>query len=116
MRIIPLVVVAVLATQTAGAVDYAALEVVNDQINQQIMANALPRSQPDESLSRRHAVGLEYSQPQYQYGQPVYRADQCIGAVVNGVCHGAVVPSAQSINPQRCYGQMLNGICTGPQF
>jgi hypothetical protein len=48
-----------------------------------------------------------------QYGQPVYRAQDCIGAVVNGVCHG----STGAAQPQAtCYGQMLNGQCTGPQF
>lgn len=50
---------------------------------------------------------------QQQYGQPVYRAQDCIGAVVNGVCHG----STGAAQPQAtCYGQMLNGQCTGPQF
>jgi len=49
-------------------------------------------------------------------GQPVYRADDCIGAVVNGVCHGAISPRGQIEQPTRCYGQMLNGQCTGPQF
>ena len=48
-----------------------------------------------------------------QYGQPVYREQDCIGAVVNGVCHG----STGAAQPQAtCYGQMLNGHCTGPQF
>ena len=52
-------------------------------------------------------------QMQQQYGQPVYRAQDCIGAVVNGVCHG----STGAAQPQAtCYGQMLNGQCTGPQF
>ncbi|VVP08669.1 hypothetical protein [Pseudomonas fluorescens] len=50
---------------------------------------------------------------QQQYGQPVYRSQDCIGAVVNGVCHG----STGAAQPQAtCYGQMLNGQCTGPQF
>jgi len=46
--------------------------------------------------------------------QPVYRADECIGAVVNGVCHGSVI-APPDLKP-RCYGVMLNGQCTGPQF
>jgi len=46
-------------------------------------------------------------------GTPVYPAADCIGAVVNGVCHGSVIPEGV---PKRCYGQMLNGQCTGPQF
>jgi len=52
-------------------------------------------------------------QMQQQYGQPVYREQDCIGAVVNGVCHGSI-GAAQS--QATCYGQMLNGQCTGPQF
>lgn len=51
-----------------------------------------------------------------EVGTPVYHAEDCIGPVVAGVCHGAVAPSAQAVNPQRCYGQMLNGQCTGPSF
>ena len=52
-------------------------------------------------------------QMQQQYGQPVYRAQDCIGAVVNGVCHGSI----GAAQPQAtCYGQMLNGQCTGLQF
>lgn len=47
-------------------------------------------------------------------GTPVYRADECVGPVVNGVCHGSILP--KSAVPQRCYGTMLNGRCTGPQF
>ena len=50
---------------------------------------------------------------QQQYGQPVYRAQDCIGAVVNGVCHGST-GAAQPL--ATCYGQMLNSQCTGPQF
>jgi len=48
------------------------------------------------------------------FGQPVYDANECIGAVVNGVCHGSVIDT----NPARprCYGTMLNGQCTGPMF
>ncbi|WP_460151825.1 hypothetical protein [Pseudomonas sp. S2_B07] len=52
-------------------------------------------------------------QTQQQYGQPVYREHDCIGAVINGVCHGST-GAAQPM--ATCYGQMLNGQCTGPQF
>jgi hypothetical protein len=45
-------------------------------------------------------------------GQPVYDASQCIGPVVNGVCHGSTLGQPVA----RCYGTMLNGQCTGPQF
>lgn len=46
-------------------------------------------------------------------GQKVYRADECIGAIVNGVCHGSVIPKGYT---PTCYGTMLNGQCTGPMF
>lgn len=50
---------------------------------------------------------------QQQYGEPVYRAQDCIGAVVNGVCNG----STGAAQPRAtCYGQMLNGQCTGPMY
>ncbi|WP_330114364.1 hypothetical protein SA496_20175 [Pseudomonas sp. JS3066] len=58
-------------------------------------------------------------QPVYQQapaltpnGQPIYDASQCIGAVVNGVCHGSTMGQPVA----RCYGTMINGQCTGPQF
>jgi hypothetical protein len=44
----------------------------------------------------------------------VYRASECIGAVVNGTCHGAVIDT-QRMRP-RCHGTMIGGSCTGPQF
>ena len=50
----------------------------------------------------------------FSAGQTVYSSRECIGAVVMGVCHGAILP--QSANHPTCYGQMLNGICTGPMF
>jgi len=48
------------------------------------------------------------------YGIPVYKADECVGPIVNGVCHGGVIP--KSAWQTKCYGQMLNGECTGPMF
>lgn len=47
-------------------------------------------------------------------GTPVYAAEQCIGAIVNGVCHGSIMPNGTP--PQRCHGEMINGQCTGPMF
>ena len=46
-------------------------------------------------------------------GQPVISAGDCIGAVVNGVCHGAAAPGAPITT---CHGQMVGGLCTGPMF
>jgi len=56
---------------------------------------------------------------QTDQGNAIYYADDCIGAVVNGVCHGTINPSIQPV--AHCYetminGQMFNGQCTGPQF
>lgn len=47
------------------------------------------------------------------YGIPVYSEDDCIGAAINGVCYGSVIPSGYT---EKCYGQMLFDECTGPQF
>jgi hypothetical protein len=47
-------------------------------------------------------------------GVKVYNARQCIGAVVNGECHGSIMPDA-AYHPT-CHGQMINGMCTGPMF
>jgi hypothetical protein len=46
-------------------------------------------------------------------GQPVISGADCIGAVVNSVCHGAPAPGAPMAT---CYGQMVGGVCTGPMF
>jgi hypothetical protein len=48
-------------------------------------------------------------------GQTVYTPNECIGAVVNGQCHGSILPDYSRPHPT-CYGQMLNGMCTGPMF
>lgn len=55
-----------------------------------------------------------YLPPAPSSGQPVYSADECIGPVINGECHGQILPKP-GYRP-RCYGQMLNGVCTGPMF
>jgi hypothetical protein len=47
-------------------------------------------------------------------GIPVYAPRECIGAVVNGVCHGSVIDT-MPMRP-RCYGTMIGGRCTGPMF
>ncbi len=40
---------------------------------------------------------------------PVYAPNQCIGAQVNGECHGSVMGVPSAI----CHGTMLNGECIG---
>jgi hypothetical protein len=51
---------------------------------------------------------------QLEQGNAVYEADDCIGAVVNGVCHGTINPSIQPV--AHCYGTMINDRCTGPMY
>jgi hypothetical protein len=46
-------------------------------------------------------------------GQAVISSRDCIGAVVNGVCHGTPAPGAPMAT---CHGQMVGGVCTGPMF
>lgn len=61
----------------------------------------------------RQAAPNQQQQQIQQSGQPVYRAQDCIGSIVNGVCHG----STGAAQPQAtCHGQMLYGQCTGPLF
>jgi hypothetical protein len=43
-----------------------------------------------------------------QSGQPVISSGDCIGAVVNGVCHGTPAPGAPTAT---CHGQMVGGVC-----
>lgn len=49
-----------------------------------------------------------------------YRIQNCIGAVVNGVCHGTPSPADQIRNRtgqnKRCHGTVLNGQCIGAEF
>jgi hypothetical protein len=51
---------------------------------------------------------------QISNGHTVYSADECIGPVIMGVCHGSILPKGG--HHETCYGAMLNGKCTGPQF
>jgi hypothetical protein len=55
-----------------------------------------------------------YSASGTEEGQPVYSASECVGPIVAGVCHGAILPN-QATHPV-CHGEMLNGTCTGPLF
>jgi len=55
-----------------------------------------------------------YSASGTETGQPVYSSSECVGPIVAGVCHGAILPN-QATHPV-CYGEMLNGTCTGPLF
>ena len=75
--------------------------------------NSLDLPRQTTSVQQQQTTPMQQQMQMQQYGQPVYRAQDCIGTVVNGVCHG----STGGAQPQAtCYGQMLNGQCTGPQF
>lgn len=64
--------------------------------------------------------GLSYTQPRSQEpvaregDRKVYDADECIGPVINGRCHGTILPK-KAYHPT-CYGEWVGGRCTGPQF
>jgi hypothetical protein len=49
-----------------------------------------------------------------QAGKKVYDTSECIGPVIMGRCHGAILPN-KAYHPT-CYGAWLNGQCTGPMF
>lgn len=75
--------------------------------------DSLDLPQQATPAQQQQTTPMQQQMQMQQYGQPVYRAQDCIGAVVNGVCHG----STGAAQPQAiCYGQMLNGQCTGPRF
>jgi len=58
-----------------------------------------------------HEIGL--SEPNTVNQHKVFPASDCIGAVVNGICHGSVIDTGQGMT---CHGEMLDGKCTGPLF
>lgn len=68
-------------------------------------------SQPDYSQPQYDQP--DYSQPQ---GQPMYRADECAGAVVGDRCYGAISPKALERQVTRCHGQIIAGRCVGAEF
>lgn len=65
---------------------------------------------------------IDYGQSQYQTqdqqasGTPMYRADECVGAVVGDRCYGAISPKALERQVTRCYGEIIAGRCVGAQF
>ena len=46
--------------------------------------------------------------------QKIYDSSECIGPIIMGVCHGAILPK-QAYHPT-CHGTWLNNQCTGPMF
>lgn len=76
--------------------------------------NSAPMA-PKSLSSNESAPAAAVTMPNYnQFNQntTVVAPGGCIGAVVNGICHGT--PAAGST--MTCHGQMLNGMCTGPMF
>jgi hypothetical protein len=69
---------------------------------------------PDDSSSGPDPGQPAYSSSDPGTDQPVYSASECVGTIVAGVCHGAILPN-QATHPI-CHGEMLNGTCTGPMF
>lgn len=63
---------------------------------------------------REEGVVLSSPIGSYRQGQTIYNEDECIGAVVNGVCYGTIMPEPRY--HETCYGQMLAGRCIGAQF
>ena len=49
-----------------------------------------------------------------EMGIPVYKESECIGPVIMGRCHGAILPEP-GYRP-KCYGTWSNGSCIGPMF
>lgn len=47
-------------------------------------------------------------------GSKVYSAEECIGPVIMGKCHGSILPNG-GYHPT-CHGTWLAGRCTGPMF
>jgi len=72
-----------------------------------------PRSDAPAPPDAEEEVVVAPATP-HDEGQKVYRASECIGAVVNGVCHGSVIDT----DPARptCHGAWVAGRCTGPQY
>lgn len=79
-----------------------------------VLLNEHEEDQADEPVPQPRHLRLYPGAATHIHGQPVYPASDCIGAVVNGVCHGSILPR-QAV-PVRCFGTMLNGKCTGPMF
>ncbi|SRR5579883_2413936 len=53
-------------------------------------------------------------QPYPMMGATVYGPGECVGPVIMGECHGAIVPQAGY--HRTCHGAWMNGQCAGPMF
>lgn len=72
---------------------------------QERIANALAGA---AQYSNSHSLG------EAVMDNKVYSADECIGPVIMGRCHGSVIDKG-GYHPT-CHGEWLNGHCTGPMF
>jgi hypothetical protein len=69
----------------------------------------VPRvSQPQDAPERAPI------QEQVARGSKVYSAEECIGPIIMGKCHGSILPNG-GYHPT-CHGAWLAGRCTGPMF
>ena len=73
-------------------------------------AQSLSNDDADYKKSKNNAI---VTSP-YNNEKQVYSPSECIGAIVNGECHGSILPN--TAYHQTCHGEMLNGQCTGPLF
>lgn len=78
------------------------------------MLREVGRALQQQASTPRPAYSPAYSSSAPGTDQPVYSASECVGPIVAGVCHGAILPN-QATHPV-CHGEMLNGTCTGPMF
>jgi len=75
----------------------------------------IERNQNTVSQPRRHwqsEYGNTYNDS--SSGIPVYSPDECVGPIINGECHGSIIPKAGY--RKKCYGDWIGGQCTGPMF
>ena len=70
----------------------------------------------DESDAYVQLGDTDESDPYVQLGDTdkMIRASDCIGAVVNGKCHGQTIDGQW--NNKTCHGTILNGECIGAEF
>ena len=77
-------------------------------------APVLPPARTGTTLDPSRIPTVNPPAGSHPVGTTVYPPSSCVGAVVNGVCNGQLMPDG-GYHPV-CYGTMLYGQCTGPQF
>jgi hypothetical protein len=80
-----------------------------------VVALSCATRQPNTTVPNKPDPYVVLEDSRNQSGdRKLYHASECIGAVVNGVCHGSVIDA----DPARpvCHGTWIGGQCTGPKF